>query len=97
MANDAKLGLVLGVLLVLVIAVLFFRKDSAASVPTAPAAVAPTKKAAQKVTPPTPPRPPAGPPQERPVATPAMDELPKPRPIPASSEEVPALPPPPVP
>lgn len=89
MGNDAKLGLMLGIVLVLLIAVIFFRKEPAASVPGAPSAALPAKKAPRST-----PTPPAESPR-RPVPPP-VDELPKPRPVPAPPEEVPALPPPPV-
>ena len=59
MSNDAKLGLVLGVAIVLVIALVFFRSDElAAKMPTDPARAA---TAFQKA-------PPAHPPLQTPLA-----------------------------
>jgi len=80
MPNDAKLGLVCGVALVIVVAVVFFRKDAPAWTPPEPAAIVkpvPASEAARPEPPPaSPPRRPEWEPRsaaprtdaERPVA-----------------------------
>ncbi len=71
MSSDAKLGLVIGVGLVLTIAVVFFRKDPAkATSPAEPGAPAAVKAANSP--PPVPPSPPA---------------IPEPRPVPPMPTE----------
>lgn len=80
MPNDAKLGLVVGMVLVLLIALLFFRREGTSELPAAPAAPA-------KSLPPAPPPPPK-------VVVPKVEPPPPkvvPPPVP---EELPDLPPP---
>ena len=58
MPNDAKLGMVAGVALVIVVAVVFFRRDAAAGSTTGPKAVTPAPRTTGVRPPmPTPPRP----------------------------------------
>ena len=92
MPNDAKLGLVVGMILVLLIALLFFRKEGTSELPAAP--VAPAKlQPPPSVPPPAPPKHVAPtiepPPQGAPSTLP--EELPE---LPPPSFEAPAAPPP---
>ena len=51
MPNDAKLGMVAGVALVIVVAVVFFRRDAAAGAPNGPKAVTPAPRTSSGRTP----------------------------------------------
>jgi hypothetical protein len=87
MPNDAKLGLVVGMILVLLIALLFFRKEGTSELPAAP--VAPAKLQAPPSVPP-PSVPPPAPPKHV-----APEIEPPPRGAPSTlPEELPELPPP---
>ena len=92
MPNDAKLGLVVGMSLVLVIALIFFRKEGTVQAKSdAPPAVTP--KVARPVPPPPPESATTLPPPTVPVTPPP--QMAPPPPVEAPSSTVPPLPPPP--
>lgn len=87
MPNDAKLGLVVGMVLVLLIALLFFRKEGTSELPAAPPA--PVKRQPSPSAPPPSVLPPAPPKHVAPKIEPPPPGAPSTLP-----EELPELPPP---